>query len=190
VAVDTKASAPLSDAPSILIVDDDVTLRDQLARAFAGRGFDARTAADADEALALARADAPELVVVDLRMPGRSGLELIRELKAIEPETRIVVLTGYGSIATAIDAMKLGAVYYLPKPADADDILAAFARGDAPALSPAQTGFSVPSLERLKWEHVNLVLADCGGNVSEAARRLNMHRRTLQRMLHKYPPGK
>jgi two-component system response regulator RegA len=190
VAVGIPVSNELSDAPSILIVDDDVTLRDQLARAFTNRGFDATTAGDYDDAVTLASADAPELVVVDLRMPGRSGLELIRALKAIDAETRIVVLTGYGSIATAIDAMKLGAVYYLPKPADADDILAAFARGDAPPLSPAQADFAAPSLERLKWEHINLVLADCGGNVSEAARRLHMHRRTLQRMLHKYPPGK
>jgi two-component system response regulator RegA len=125
---------------------------------------------------------------VDLRMPGPSGLELIRDLKALDPETRIVVLTGYGSIATTIDALKLGAVYYLPKPADADDILAAFERGAAPPLGTGQTDFNAPSLERVKWEHINLVLADCGGNVSEAARRLGLHRRTLQRILHKYPP--
>ncbi len=177
-----------SDAPSILIVDDDDTLREQLARAFVSRGFEARAAADYDEAMALAGDEPPELAVVDLRMPGRSGLELVRDLKAVDATIKIVVLTGYGSIATAIDAMKLGAVYYLPKPADADDILAAFARGEGAPLEPSQGEFAAPSLERLKWEHINLVLADCGGNVSEAARRLKMHRRTLQRMLNKYPP--
>jgi len=177
------------DAPSILIVDDEATLRERLAKAFRSRGYETLTAADCDEAIAVAREAAPEMAVVDLRMPGRSGLELIRELKAIDEETKVVVLTGYGSIATAIDAMKLGAVYYLPKPADADDILAAFARGDAPPLE-LSPDFDVPSLERVKWEHINIVLTDCGGNVSEAARRLKMHRRSLQRILQKYPPSK
>jgi two-component system, response regulator RegA len=177
-----------SDAPSILIVDDDATLRERLAQALRARDFEVQTAGDYDQALALARVESPEMAVVDLRMPGRSGLELIRDLKALDPETKIVVLTGYGSIATTIDAMKLGAVYYLPKPADADDILAAFARGEGPPLPVGPIDFAVPSLERVKWEHINLVLADCGGNVSEAARRLNLHRRTLQRILQKYPP--
>jgi len=181
-------SATVSDAPSLLIVDDDDTLRDQLARAFEKRGFEVRAAGGYESAMTLAREDAPELVVVDLRMPGRSGLELIRDLKTLDPETQIVMLTGYGSIATAIDAMKLGAVYYLPKPADADDILAAFERGSAPALAAHPSSFTAPSLERLKWEHINLVLADCSGNISEAARRLKMHRRTLQRILQKFPP--
>jgi len=179
---------PRPDAPSLLIVDDDATLRDRLAQALRDRGFDVQTAGSYDDAMALAQADSPEMAVVDLRMPGRSGLELIRDLKGLDAETKIVVLTGYGSIATTIDAMKLGAVYYLPKPADADDIVAAFARGDAPPLDPTSLAFEVPSLERVKWEHINLVLADCGGNVSEAARRLKLHRRTLQRILQKYPP--
>ena len=177
-----------SDAPSILIVDDDATLRERLAAALRGRGFEVQTAGDYDQAIALAQVESPEMAVVDLRMPGRSGLELIRDLKALDAETKIVVLTGYGSIATTIDAMKLGAVYYLPKPADADDVLAAFARGEGPPLPISPSDFAVPSLERVKWEHINLVLADCGGNVSEAARRLNLHRRTLQRILQKYPP--
>lgn len=179
---------PVSDAPSILIVDDDDTLRERLATALRARGLDARTASNYDEASAMARHDPPELAVVDLRMPGRSGLELIRELKSIDAETKIVVLTAYGSIATTIDAMKLGAVYYLQKPADADDILAAFQRGeDSPATQQPLT-FSAPSLERVRWEHINLILGDCEGNVSEAARRLKLHRRTLQRILQKYPP--
>ena len=180
--------SPTESAPSILIVDDDETLRERLASAFRARGFDARTAADYDSARHTAVADAPEFAVVDLRMPGRSGLELIRELKAIDPETKIVVLTAYGSIDTTIDAMKLGAIYYLQKPADADDVLAAFQRDAPPAPGESATEFSAPSLERVRWEHINRVLADCEGNVSEAARRLKLHRRSLQRILHKYPP--
>jgi two-component system response regulator RegA len=180
-------ASPVSDAPSILIVDDDETLRERLAKAFRARGLEAKTAGNYDEARALAAQDPPELAVVDLRMPGQSGLELIRELKTIDPETKIVVLTAYGSIATTIDAMKLGAVYYLQKPADADDVLAAFQRSESPPTGAALE-FSAPSLERVRWEHINLILADCDGNVSEAARRLKLHRRTLQRILQKYPP--
>lgn len=174
---------------SILIVDDDETFRERLARAFQKRGLEPRTASGYDEAIALAQSDPPELAVVDLRMPGRSGLELLRELKRIDAETKVVVLTAYGSIATTIDAMKLGAVYYLQKPADVDDILAALT-GKTDAQASAAAEFEAPSLERVRWEHINRVLGDCDGNVSEAARRLHMHRRTLQRMLQKYPPRK
>lgn len=183
---------PQSDAdgqkPSILIVDDDAVLRERLARAFRERGFEVRTACDYDAAIAEARADSPEMAVVDLRMPGRSGLELVRDLKALDAATRIVVLTGYGSIATAIDAVRIGATYYVNKPADADDVLAAFERGDSPPLEPASTEYVPPSLARAEWEHINRVVADCGGNISEAARRLGIHRRSLQRKLQKYPP--
>lgn len=186
--VKAKEAPAAVDAPSILIVDDDATLRERLVRAFQKRGFDVRAAGTYDEALAEAREDSPEMAVVDLRMPGPSGLELIRDLKSIDGQTRVVVLTGYGSIATTIEAMKLGAVYYLPKPADADDILTAFARGEAPPLEHGAPDFSAPSLERVKWEHINMVLSDCDGNISEAARRLKMHRRSLQRILQKYPP--
>ncbi|HEY6879961.1 MAG TPA: response regulator [Polyangiales bacterium] len=175
-------------AQLILVVDDDERLRERLARAFEARGLSVRTARDYDDALAVARESLPELAVVDLRMPGPSGLELIRALKEIDPETKIVVLTGYGSIATTIDAMRLGAVYYLQKPADADDILNAFVRGEAPPVENLDQDADPPSLERVKWEHVSRVLADCGGNVSEAARKLKLHRRSLQRMLQKFPP--
>ena len=183
-------SAPSSSAPSLLVVDDDTTLRERLALAFTRRGYEVRTAASHAEALLLAKQESPELAVVDLRMPGPSGLELIRDLKAIDPETRIVVLTGYGSITTTIDAMRLGAVYYLQKPADADEIIAAFARGDSPPLEASANDFAVPSLDRVRWEHISRVLSDCTGNVSEAARRLGVHRRSLQRILQKYPPIK
>ncbi len=175
-------------APLILVVDDDQRLRERLARALAARGMAVRTAGNYDEALAVARECVPELAVVDLRMPGASGLELIRSLREIDPETKIVVLTGYGSIATTIDAMRLGAVYYLQKPADADEVLNAFARAAAPPDGSLDQAADPPSLERVKWEHVSRVLADCGGNVSEAARKLRLHRRSLQRMLQKFPP--
>jgi two-component system response regulator RegA len=178
----------MSELPSILLVDDDEVFRRRLARAFEERGYDVRTAEDYETAVAEARRDSPEFAVVDLRMPGHSGLELVRALKDIDPTTKTVVLTGYGSIATAIDAMRLGAHYYLAKPADADDIVAAFARGEAPPLEPPEPLYQAPSLARAEWEHINRVLSDCGGNISEAARRLGIHRRSLQRKLQKYPP--
>jgi two-component system response regulator RegA len=180
----------MPEQPSILLVDDDEVFRRRLARAFEERGYDVRTAGDYDEAVTAATDDSPEYAVVDLRMPGHSGLELVRALKDIDPATKIVVLTGYGSIATAIDAIRLGATYYLPKPADADDIVAAFARGEAPPLQPPDPAYQAPSLARAEWEHINRVLSDCGGNISEAARRLGIHRRSLQRKLQKYPPNK
>ena len=126
--------------------------------------------------------------MVDLRIGERSGLELVRELKDIDEATQIVVLTGYGSIATAIDAVRLGATYFLAKPADVDDILAAFARGEAPPQVQPDSDYQAPSLARTEWEHINRVLADCGGNISEAARRLGIHRRSLQRKLGRYAP--
>ena len=177
-----------SQLPLMLIVDDDERLRERLARALEKRGYAVRTASNYDDALAIAKEVAPEYAVVDLRMPGPSGLELVRALKEIDPETRVVVLTGYGSIATTVDAMRLGAVSYLQKPADADEVLAAFARAEAPPSAEVDDSADPPSLERVKWEHVARVLSDCGGNVSEAARKLKLHRRSLQRMLQKFPP--
>jgi two-component system response regulator RegA len=180
----------MSSRPSILIVDDDEVFRTRLARAFEERDYDCRSASCFDEAVVHARDESPEFAVVDLRMPGRSGLELVQELASIDPSTKTVVLTGYGSIATALDAIRLGATYYLPKPADADDIVAAFARAKAPPLEPPEPDYdTAPSLARTEWEHINRVLSDCGGNISEAARRLGIHRRSLQRKLQKYPPN-
>jgi two-component system response regulator RegA len=176
------------DRPSLLVVDDDQLLRWQLARSFERRGYCVRVAANFDEAVALARAEAPELAVVDLKMPGRSGLDLLAELKRIDATTKVVMLTGFGSIATAVDAMRLGATNYVSKPADVDDIVAAFARGDRPALEGAGADYQAPSLARAEWEHIHRVLSDCAGNVSEAARRLGIHRRSLQRKLHKLAP--
>jgi two-component system response regulator RegA len=173
---------------TILIVDDDDVLRASLVRAFAGRGFEASAARNFQEAMSAARSDPPEMCVVDLRMPGRGGLDLLRELKELEPQMQVVVLTGYGSIATAIDAMRLGATYFLPKPADVDDILKAFARGNAPPSTELESP-RAPSLARTEWEHIQRILADCEGNISEAARRLGIHRRSLQRKLQKRPPN-
>ena len=187
----------MEDRPSVLLVDDDEPFRERLARALRDRGYEVRTADGYDAALQLARADSPEYAVVDLRMPGRSGLEVVRDLAALDPSTRIVILTGYGSIATAVDAVRLGAVQYLPKPTDADDLVAAFQRAALPPLAPlaplappatATTGYSAPSLARAEWEHIQRVLRDCRGNISEAARRLGLPRRSLQRKLGKNPP--
>jgi two-component system, response regulator RegA len=174
---------------SILLVDDDEVFRVRMARALRDRGHEVRTAGNAEEALALASAESPEYAVVDLKMPGRGGLPLVAELKALDPSTAVVVLTGYGSIATATEAVRRGAVDYVSKPVDADELLAAFGRGagNAPALPETA---STPTLARAEWEHIQRVLADCEGNVSEAARRLGLHRKSLQRKLHKYPPAR
>jgi two-component system response regulator RegA len=160
--------------------------RPRLARAFRDRGWEVREAPDATRARVALREDAPAHAVVDLRLPDGSGLEVVREIRATTAAAPIVVLTGYGSIATALEAMRLGATHYLTKPVAVDDILAGFARGVAAAALP-EDPTQVPSLARVEWEHINRVLADSGGNVSEAARRLGIHRRSLQRKLAKYP---
>lgn len=169
--------------PSIFVVDDDDVFRRRMARALGERGFDVREAGSCAEALALAAGESPELALIDLRLPGGSGLDVIRELKALDATTNIVVLTGYGSIATALEAVRLGALSYLSKPADADDVLRAFGQSSSEDSVPLQ----VPSLARVEWEHIQRVLADCGGNVSQAARLLGIHRRSLQRKLGKRP---
>lgn len=175
---------------TILVVDDDEVLRERLVRALCERGFDARGAAGCAEARRLAGETVFDRALVDLKMPDGSGLDLVRDLKAAAPSTKVVVLTGYGSIATAVEAMRLGATGYLPKPANADEVLLAFERAEAPPGEATGEGPQAPSLARAEWEHLNRVLADCGGNISEAARRLGIHRRSLQRKLQKYPPPK
>lgn len=185
--VPPTAIAPNETLPTLLIVDDDAVLRERLSRAFERRGFAVTMAPDGTVAIALAELESPEYALVDMRMPGPSGLEVVRELVRIDPDTRIVVLTAYGSIATAIEAIRLGATYYLQKPASIDQILAAFERGkaDGPDRPPAPT--EVPSLARAEWEHIHQVLSDCQGNIRQAARLLGLHRRTLQRKLSKFP---
>jgi two-component system response regulator RegA len=174
----------MSTTPSLLIVDDDDRFRARLAAAIAARGYDVRQAATLMDARALLADDPPEFVVLDLKLGEGYGLDLIEACHAADPNTRIVVLTGYGSIATAMDAVRRGATHYLTKPADADQILAAFDHG-GPATSEASA--RPMSLDRVEWEHINRVLVDCGGNVSEAARLLGLHRRSLQRKLAKFP---
>jgi two-component system response regulator RegA len=186
----------MSNAASVLVVDDDDTFRSRLVRAFQARELEAQGAKDGETAIALAKKESPEYAVVDLRMPGISGLDVVRELKAIDAMTNIVVLTGYGSIATALEAVRLGATHYLTKPADVDDLLAAFERAKTPPGEPLPASLgalepkNVPSLARAEWEHINRVLTDCGGNISQAARLLGLHRRSLQRKLSKYPSSR
>ncbi len=175
----------------MLLVDDDETFRERLARALRDRGFDVRTASGVDEAVQLAEADSPEYAVIDLRMPGKGGMELLHELKRIDAATRSVVLTGYGSIAIAVEAVRLGAVNFIPKPADADDVVAAFEKyesGDPAAGAAVTSTYRAPTLARMEWEHIQRVLSDCGGNISESARRLGIHRRSLQRKLQRHAP--
>lgn len=174
-----------TDQASLLLVDDDAVFANVLARALEKRGFRVQVAGSADAGEQMAVAESPEYAIVDLNMPGGSGLPLVSRLKELDPATRIIVLTGYASISTAVEAIKLGAVHYLTKPADVTEIIQAFHRdeGDSSVEVPGQP----MSVNRVEWEHIQKVLADCNGNISEAARRMNMHRRTLQRKLKKRP---
>jgi two-component system response regulator RegA len=170
---------------AILLVDDDGPLRQRLAAAFVERGFEVRSAANHAEAMDLARYMKFDRAVVDLRMPGPNGLVVVQELRALQPTLDVVVVTGYGSIATAVEAMRLGARDYLTKPANADQILAAFETdADAPT---DDLDYEVPSLAKVEREHIERVLQECNGNISRAARVLGMHRRTLQYKLAKFP---
>ena len=170
-------------AESLLIVDDDDAFRERLARALRERGYMVQTATSAAAALATLDNAPFTHATVDLRMPRSSGLSLIPALLAVAPALRIVVLTGYGSIATAVEAVRLGAADYLTKPVDIERIISALfgsERGVLPAPTP-------PSLERMEWEHINRVMSECEGNVSKAAKVLGLHRRSLQRKLTKAP---
>ena len=174
---------------TILIADDDDVFRERMARALRERMYTVVTARDCTEAITAARAQRFSYAVVDLRMPGPSGLDLLSALKKQDATMRIVVLTGYGNIASAVEAMRRGAHSYLAKPADADDLLRAIVRDDSEQDAPSMKGGAPPpSLARAEWEHVQRVLADCGGNVSETARRLSITRRTLQLKLKRGPP--
>ena len=174
-----------TDRSSLLLVDDDPTFCRVLGLALSRRGFAVVTARDGATARRLAAADPPEYAVLDLNLAGDSGLLLIPELLALDPATRIVVLTGYASIATAVEAIKLGAVNYLPKPADADQVAAAFGAATGDPATPVNA--RPLSVNRLEWEHIQRVLRDNDGNISATARQLGMHRRTLQRKLAKRP---
>lgn len=181
----TSTEMDLDDRPALLIVDDDLTFCTVLGRAMSRRGFSVTCAHSVEQALECAEVCTPEYAIIDLRLPGMSGLILVEKLKALDPGTRIVMLTGYASIATAVEAIKLGATHYLAKPVDADEIVVAFERtsGDA----DVQISSHPLSVDRLEWEYIQRVLNENKGNISVTARALNMHRRTLQRKLTKYP---
>lgn len=171
--------------PTVLVVDDDESFRGRLMRALDARGFAASGAAGVADAAAVAAHESPEFAVVDLKLQDGSGLDVVRHLKALDATTTVVILTGYGSIATAVQGTKLGAHAYLTKPVDADQIVAALQDGSASTSDAAQP--SVQTLARVEWEHIQRVLTDCDGNVSHAARLLGLHRRSLQRKLSKNP---
>ncbi len=191
--IESSESSPVYDAEtvgasSILLVDDTFVLRERLSLAMQQRGFRVETAGNYEEAVEVFSQRPTELAVLDLRMPGKSGLELLRKLLQLQPDTRVLMLSGFGSIPASIDAVRAGAVNFLSKPADADDILTAFMKGDEPSVPDGAVAFPAPSLARNEWEHIHRVLSDCGGNISEAARRLGIHRRSLQRKLRKRAP--
>jgi two-component system, response regulator RegA len=190
----TEAHDNPTPKPSILLVDDDERLRARMARAFVERGYEAQQADGYEGAIAIAERESTEYAVVDLRMPGKSGLEVVRELHRIDPATRIVVLTGYGSIATALEALRLGATHYLTKPADIDEVITSFDRRDpsaaADTLGAEGEAPETPSLARVEWEHIQRVLTDSGGNITKAAEKLGIHRRSLQRKLAKFPTSR
>ncbi|MBS7325593.1 MAG: response regulator transcription factor [Thiopseudomonas sp.] len=171
--------------PHILLVDDDETFTHVMARAMTRRGLRVTVAGSADEGLALARKDLPDYAVLDLKMDGDSGLVLLPKLLELDPDMQVVILTGYSSIATAVEAIKRGARNYLCKPADADDVLVALLsdRAEVENLVPENP----ISVDRLQWEHIQRVLGEHEGNISATARALGMHRRTLQRKLQKRP---
>ncbi|MGN6740165.1 response regulator transcription factor [Dyella sp.] len=185
----TDTTAPVSARP-LLIIDDDATFGRVLARALGSRGFEVIHAANADEARALTRRHQPRYCVLDLKLGEENGLRLIPDLHRLVPDMRILLLTGYASIATAVEAIKRGAHDYLAKPVDADAVVRALVDGDGPHADDDEV-LDAPeaplALRRLEWEHIHRVLTECDGNISETARRLGMHRRTLQRKLSKHP---
>jgi two-component system response regulator RegA len=170
---------------SLLIVEDDKPFLTRLARAMEARGFSVDTAESVEEAVSKARANPPAYAVVDMRLGDGNGLDVVAAIREKRDDARAIILTGYGNIATAVTAVKLGAIDYLSKPADADDIFAALTRTTGERATPPENPMSA---DRVRWEHIQRVYEMCERNVSETARRLNMHRRTLQRILAKRAP--
>ncbi|MDA4848310.1 ActR/PrrA/RegA family redox response regulator transcription factor [Hoeflea poritis] len=175
----------IGEEATLLIVDDDGPFLRRIGRAMESRGFTVELAESVAAGRAVIKSDPPKYAVVDLRLSDGNGLELIEEIRAAREDTRIVMLTGYGNIATAVNAVKLGAIDYLAKPADADDVFAALTRKPGEKVEPPENPMSA---DRVRWEHIQRVYEMCDRNVSETARRLNMHRRTLQRILAKRAP--
>jgi two-component system response regulator RegA len=171
--------------PSLLLVDDDKPFLQRLARAMESRGFTVTTADSVEEGIAAVKLAAPAYAVVDMRLGDGNGLDIIEAIRTKREDTRAIVLTGYGNIATAVNAVKIGAIDYLSKPADADEVFAALTRRDGEKIAPPENPMSA---DRVRWEHIQRVYEMCERNVSETARRLNMHRRTLQRILAKRAP--
>ena len=170
---------------SLLIVDDDNPLRDRLSRAMEKKGFKVIQASTVQQGISLAKNSPPAFAVVDLRLTDGNGLEVVREIQKIRKNSRIIMLTGYGNIPTAVAAVKAGAIDYIPKPADADDVENALLALSESKATPPENPMSA---DRVKWEHIHRVFELCNRNVSETARRLKMHRRTLQRILSKRSP--
>jgi two-component system, response regulator RegA len=170
---------------SLLIVDDDRPFSTRLARAMEGRGYMVRVAESVADGIAAIESEPPAFAVIDMRLGDGNGLDVIERLKNRRPDARGVILTGYGNIATAVTAVKLGAIDYLSKPADADEVFAALTRTAGERAEPPENPMSA---DRVRWEHIQRVYEMCERNVSETARRLNMHRRTLQRILAKRAP--
>lgn len=178
----------MRDSGPLLVLDDDAVFADVLTRALTKRGFHVLTATDAATAIALARTTPPQHAIVDLKIAQENGLDCIAPLLAINPAMRILILTGYASVATAVTAIKTGAFDYACKPLDADEILAKLGLGNASTAAPTLVQEATPpSVKRLAWEHIQRVLQQHDGNISATARTLGMHRRTLQRMLQKKP---
>jgi two-component system, response regulator RegA len=171
---------------TLLVVDDDAPFRNRLARALEKRGFEVVAVASLAEARSVLKETAPDFAAVDMRLEDGNGLDLVTDLRTARPEVRVVMLTGYGNIASAVAAIKSGAIDYLPKPTDADQVEAALRGGDAAPLPPPPE--EPMSADRVRWEHIQRVFEQCNRNVSETARRLKMHRRTLQRILGKHAP--
>lgn len=172
---------------TILIVDDDNIFRSRMVKAFQRREHLVFDAASYDEAMEILQKHTIGMGLFDLKMEGKNGLILVRDSLKLQPELRIIVLTGYGSIATATEAIKLGALAYLAKPASLEEILSAFEERKT-YQQPEEQDIKPPSLARVEWEHIQRVLTDCNGNISSAAKKLGIHRRTLQRKLFKYAP--
>jgi len=180
-----NAATVIPNDRSLLIVEDDKSFLQRLARAMESRGFTVTAAESVAEGLQHVEKSAPAFAVVDMRLGDGNGLDVIAALKKRRPEARGIVLTGYGNIASAVTAVKLGAVDFLSKPADADDVVAALLALDGKKAEPPENPMSA---DRVRWEHIQRIYELCGRNVSETARRLNMHRRTLQRILAKRAP--
>ena len=186
IATDALLDSPnIPSERSVLIVEDDRSFLQRLAKALEQRGFAVTTAESVVDGLSEVERTAPSFAVVDMRLGDGNGLDVVSALKQRRPEARAIVLTGYGNIATAVNAVKIGAVDYLSKPADADDVVAALLALDHKQIAPPENPMSA---DRVRWEHIQRIYELCGRNVSETARRLNMHRRTLQRILAKRAP--